>query len=360
MTQLGVHAEVDDGNSAPRDSLPKNRVSLISKPSGKTVEKYLLVVLTAALIIFFSILPASASNFATIANWRNLGATDSVIAVLALSTTVTLLAGQFDFSIGMNLELSGIAAAKLMASGGSWYEAMLVALAVGAGIGLVNGTIVSRFGINPFIATLGMSTILTGIEELWISGQTITINSGPLTNFAGTTSDWLGIPKIVYVALAVALLIWYVTAWTPLGRYFFAVGTNREAARFVGIRVQRTVFLSFLLGGAIAGFAGFMQLARTSAGVPGVGSTLMLAAIAATLLGATTIRVGRPNVWGTMVAVVFVAVGTQGLILAGAAPWVTYVFEGVSLIVGVSLSTAAARSGRGRKSRDLQSGDAFI
>jgi ribose transport system permease protein len=312
-----------------------------------SAERFILPVLLGLLVVFFSVLPASSTQFASIANWRDMLATNSVVGVLALSATVTLLAGQFDFSIGLNMEFCGIAAAKTIGSSASVPSvllALVVVLAIGTSIGVVNGLIVSRFRINPFIATLGTSTVLTGIEQLWVAGNSVSIDNSTMSNLAGTNSLWIGLPKIVFAVLAVSLIAWYLTAWTPLGRYLFAVGSNAQAARYVGIKVGRTVVISFALGGALAGLSGFLELARTGAGVPGVGSSLMLQAFAAALLGATAIRVGRSNVWGTMVAVLFVAVGTTGLVLAGTAPWVQYVFEGIALIVGVGASSAAVRT----------------
>jgi ribose transport system permease protein len=306
------------------------------------VERYGLLVLVVVVIAFFSLSPESGDAFWTTNNFRNIAGNESVRAILALAAIIPLIAGQFDFSIGLNMELSAIGtAAALTNFDQPLLVAVLVGVALGAAVGVVNGFLVARVGVNPFIATLGMATIITGAIQWYTEGQSILINNQALTDQG--SGLLFGIPRPFFILLGVAVVVWYLLGHTPVGRHLYSVGSNPQSARLVGLNVPRLVGLSFVLSGFLAGVAGVLLVARQGGGNPGLGQTFVLPAFAAAFLGATAFRPGRFNVWGTVLAVFFVAFSTTGLVLSEVGTWVEPVFQGAALIIAVAISTAIAR-----------------
>jgi ribose transport system permease protein len=186
--------------------------------------------------------------------------------------------------------------------------------------------------------------VLEGLVT-WYSGGVSIVSNIPssVTSFGSARS--FVVPPLFLVAAIVIGAAWLLTERTVFGKRLEAVGSNRSAARLVGVNVTRTTAVSLVLSGTLAGIAGVMQLARQGGGVPTVGLNFGLPAIAATFLGAVVIRPGRPNVIGTTIGVLFVAVSVNGLIKAGLEPWVELVVNGAILIAGVA--TAALLGGHG-------------
>jgi ribose transport system permease protein len=313
-------------------------------------ESYGLVALLALVVLFFAIWGKTAAVFPTSANFNNIVGNQSVLAITALAAIIPLVAGQFDLSVGAIVGLSSVVSAKLMASTGLPLGVCgLVAVATGTSVGIANGIVVARLGINSLISTLGVATVLGGIAVSVAGNEPIVQGiSGSLVRFG--TGTFLGLPNTLFVLVVAALLVLYLLEHTPYGRHLHAIGSNREAARLVGVGVDRLVFRSFVLSGAICGAAGFLQLARSGSGDPQIGVNFTLPALAAAFLGATAIRPGRFNVGGTLVAIFFLAASVSGLTLAGAEAYVQDLFNGSALIAGVAVSTLIARQRlRGRK-----------
>lgn len=305
------------------------------------LERYALVVLLGLLIVFFAFLPATSDSFLTVANMRNVAANQTVIAIAALAALIPLIGGQFDVSVGAVLGMVSVAIAALTTRAGLPVPvALVLGVALGAAVGAVNGFIVAYLRASSFIITLGMATLVGGLVSLYSKDQVILGVPQSLVDFG--TLNWLGVPRVVWLLAAVAVVVGWLLRHTVLGRQLLSVGANPRAARLVGIPVQRVVLLSFVLAGALAGIAGAVLLARTGSGNPQVGSGYTLSALAAAFLGSTTIRPGRFNVPGTLVGVFFVAVSVNGLTLAGAADWVDPVFNGAAVVIAVAASTILA------------------
>lgn len=306
-------------------------------------EKYGLVVLLGVVVAFFSLWGKTSDVFPTSGNLDNIVGNQSVLAIAALAAIIPLIAGQFDLSVGAVVGLSSVVCAKLLSETGLPLGVCGVAAVVtGATVGAVNGMLVAGIGINSLITTLGMSTVLGGLAA-WVTDSQPIVSGIPqgLNDFG--SGKWLGLPNTLFVLAAAAIVVWYLLDHTPFGRYLHSVGSSREAARLVGLRVDRIVLRSFVLSGAIAGAAGVLQLARSGAGDPQIGVNFTLPAIAAAFLGATAIKPGRFNVMGTLVAIFFLAASVSGLIIAGANTYVSDLFNGSALIVGVAISTLIAR-----------------
>ena len=310
-------------------------------------EAYAMLLLTVVIAVFFSILPATASSFATLANLQVLLAGMAVTAVISVAALIPLIANEWDLSVGAIVGMTAVFAASAMSSGTNWILASLIGAGLAAAIGIVNALLITRFGVNAVIATLGMSVVIEGIVNQKSGGIAIASNLPTfLTDFG--SGNFVGIPKLVYVAGAIAIGVWYLLDHTPYGRYMYAIGSSPEAARLVGLRIRTLIFIAFVVAALLCGFAGLMQIARSGGASPSVGPGFTLPALAAAFLSAAAIKPGRYNVWGTIVALLFLGTLNSGLNLAGAQPYVSSYVNGSALIVGVAF---AAYSGRRRLAR---------
>jgi ribose transport system permease protein len=313
------------------------------------VERFGLVFLLIAEILFFSLWSKTGAAFRSPDNLRIVVADQSVVAVAAVASIMPLIGGSFDLSVGSVALLADIACAAAMSHhGASLAVAIIVALAFGAGFGLVHGLIITKIGVNSLIVTLGSFYAIIGLMIWYTNGYSITTGiSQNLTNL--NSQRWIGIPKITVVMVVAAAIVWYLLAHTPWGRYLQSVGSNPIAARLVGINLDRVVIVSFVLSGTFAAIAGVLLLAQSANASPNVQSAsgLLFPVLVGAFLGATTIRPGRFNVIGTIVALFFIAFAVNGLTLAGIANWIQYVVNGVGLVVAVALTAIIGRR-RGR------------
>lgn len=331
--------ETDAAAAPPRD---RRRRAL------GVLERYSLLALLFITIGVFSFLEPDL--FPTGANFRATMASQAVLAVAALAAMIPLLAGQFDLSIGANLGLTAVVfAAAVGRFDVPLSVAIVLAIAVGALVGLINGVLVTRFSINSLIVTLGVVSLIRGSLERYAAGQVL-LEGIPqsIKNLGSVLPEnlWLGVPRIVYVMAAVAVGVWYMVDHTPFGRYLSAVGSNSASAMLVGIRVNVVVVGSFVVGGALAGVAGLLQVGYSGQANPAVGPNFTLPALAAAFLGASAIRPGRYNVGGTLIAIYFLATAISGLNFVGLGRGVEPLFNGAALIVGVGLSSWLGRRRR--------------
>lgn len=312
------------------------------------LEKYTLPGLLIATIVVFTVLPSTSSTFPTELNFQNVTGNESVLAIAALAALLPLVAGQFDLSIGAVIGFSSILCSGMMTKHGlPLVPAIGVACGVGAIVGLVNGLCVTKAKIDALITTLGTATILTALVTWYSNGLSFVegISPGLVSFGTGTTA---GVPQVAFVVVAAAIAVYFLLEHLPFGRNLQAVGSNATAARLVGLNVDRLVIASFVMSGILAGLAAVLQVARSGGGNPQIGPGFTLPALAAGFLGATTIKPGRYNVQGTIVAVLFLAALTSGLTLAGVASWVNQAVDGVALLVGVGLAKLMNRERAGR------------
>jgi ribose transport system permease protein len=221
-------------------------------------------------------------------------------------------------------------------------EAILLTLLCGLGVGAVNGFVVVRLRVDSFIATLAMTSILEAAMQ-WISGGQEIVTGIPtsFTNLGG--NQFLGLTLPFYYMLVVAIVLWYVMSYRETGRYLYATGSNPDAARLAGVNTARLRVLALLASAGISSLAGIIFMAKIGSASLDTGTPYLLPAFAAVFLGATQFRARHPNVLGTVIAVYALATGIKGLQLAGAAPWVNYLFNGLALIVAVALAVRSSR-----------------
>nr|WP_314841398.1 ABC transporter permease [uncultured Microbacterium sp.] len=307
------------------------------------LEQYALPLLTVLVFAFFCFFPLSSTAFPTINNISVILGSQAVIALIAIAALFPLVCGYFDFSLGANAIMSQVMAAGLMSVLGlPMWVSVLASLALGTLVGVANGYFVTRLHMSPFVTTLGMSMLLAGLMSWFTGGRTFVAGiDAALMRFGSTRLA--GIPLVFFITLVVAAIAWYFFTHTPFGRSLYAIGSNATAAKLVGLPVRKNVWWSFIVAGFIAGSAGVLQLARVGSATASDGGTLLFPALAAVFLGATAIRPGFFNVWGTIVGAIFVSVSVSGLALSGASGWASNVFNGVALLAAVALSTWLGR-----------------
>ncbi|WP_461175324.1 ABC transporter permease (plasmid) [Arthrobacter sp. Z1-9] len=291
--------------------------------------------LLAAIIITFGII--SPNLFLSMLTFQAVASSQAIGTMLALAALLPLVVGEFDITVGVNMAL-GVAIVTWQSAlhpEGSLPAICIVAVVVCTLAGLVNGVLVVKLNVSSFIATLAMSQVLAAIALKISNNQQLRGDfSEGFSNFG--QARWLGVPAPLYCAMGIAVILWYLLERTKLGRHMFATGMNREAARLSGVRTDAMVLGSFVASGFIAGLAGIVYAAQVGIFANTIGMALIFPAFAAIFLGATQFN-RRPNVWGTILAILTLAIGAQGLqltLLEGGF-WITPMFNGIALVLAV-------------------------
>jgi ribose/xylose/arabinose/galactoside ABC-type transport system permease subunit len=287
-----------------------------------------------AMVALFIALSISTDQFLSRANLTNVATQMAILAIVSFGVTIVMIGGAFDLSVGSQAALHGCVAAMVMADTGSIAAGVLAGLASGLTFGLVNGLLVSGLAINPFIATLGTLVIARGIALAITDARPVTGLPSSIREFGLGTP--LGVPWLVWLMLGCFLVAAYILHTTPFGLRVFALGGNREAARLSGIRVDRVLVLAFALSGLFAAIAGIAVTARLRAGLPTSGTFLELFAVAAVVLGGSSLYGGRGAIWRTLVGVILIAMIQNGLNLLNVSAAYQQIAIGVVFIVAAS------------------------
>ena len=300
-----------------------------------------------ALILIFSVLEPS--SFVDVDNARNIATDAAVLLVLATGMTFVIITAGIDLSVGAVLVFSGVVSARAMngAGGDNWGVIILglvVALAAGAGWGLVNGFLVAKAKIPPFIVTLGTLGISLGAALVITGGVDERNVPFKLITTIGTGRAFDQVPWLVIIAFAVAIVFGVILAMTRFGRYTYAIGSNEEAARRAGIAVDLHLMKVYCLAGTLAGLAGFLSLARFSTTTIGGHDTDNLQAIAAVVIGGTSLFGGIGTMLGSVFGVFIPAVLTNGFVIVGVQPFWQQIAVGAVLIGAVYLDQLRRRS----------------
>jgi ribose transport system permease protein len=291
-------------------------------------------------------------TFLTELTWKNILASQAITAIVTLGLLFPLAAGVYDLAVGQTLGLATVLSAYLVTHGFDTTTAILLTLAAGACVGLVNAVLVVGLRINSFIATLGVSSVLLAL--VGAMSDNIQITGIPSAFKDLSAAEPLGIPLPVIYLVILAVIAWYALEHSPFGRYLFAIGGAEEAARLAGVPTRRLVFFALLVSSVTAAFAGVILTGKLSAGDPSAGPGYLLPAFAAAFLGATQFKPGRFNVVGALTATYLLATGVAGLQLAGAKFWVTDLFNGVVLIIALSLPFLQSRLALRRSTREAR------
>ena len=311
---------------------------------------YGMVVLTGVLVIIFTV--AAPTTFATLLNFQLLASSKSVLLILALAVTLPMVAGKIDLSIGYGVGLWQVMALLWQLQGIDYRLVILMCLAGGAVIGLVNALLIELAQVDAFIATLATAQVIYAITYWVTGGRQVTDNTGVRASAFDSLSTWsLGpIPGTFIIALLVAALIWVVLEYLPMGRYLYAVGANPRAAELTGVHRRKYIVGAMVASGVLTAVAGILLSSR-QAGVAqaNIGPEYLLPALAAAFLGSTTIRPGRVNALGTVLGVAIATIGISGLqqLLPGQF-FLEPLFNGLTLVAAITIASLASRRRLGR------------
>ena len=337
-----------DAAQAARSSVSTGSILL-------TLMKLRTFIALIAVIVFFSI---AAPNFLSTANLILMSKHVALNAFLAMGMTFVIITGGIDLSVGSIVGLCGMVAGYLVLNGidlqigytiyFNVIEIILITLTVGVLIGAVNGLLITRLNVAPFIATLGVLYVARGLALLSSDGSTFPnlVGKPDLGNtgfgFLGA-GRLIGIPISIWILIAVALAAAYVARYTPLGRHIFAVGGNERAARISGVRVNAVKMFVYMFSGFCAAIVGLIISSELMASHPATGESFELNAIAAAVLGGTSMSGGRGTIGGTIIGAFVIGILSDGLVMMGVSSFWQMVIKGLVIIVAVVVDQAQRR-----------------
>jgi ribose transport system permease protein len=282
------------------------------------------------------------ARFATGSNLRTILIAAAPFALVALGQTLVILTGGIDLSVGSIIALSAMVAAKIVA-GGADRLLVAVAAAIGVGVvcGLINGLLVSRLNVAPFVATLGMLTAASGLA--YVVGDGAPINGLPAEYGRIANDEILGIQIPVLVMIAGFLILALVMTRSSWGLRVYAVGGNRTAAEVAGVNTKRTLTSVYVISGALAGLSGVILSSRVISGAPNLGAGYELDAIAAVVIGGASLLGGRGTIWGTLLGLLLIQTLNNGLDLLVVPAYWQAVISGVLIVAAVAVDMWASR-----------------
>lgn len=309
-------------------SKPKKKQMINMK---KTLSKFGIYI---AFLLIFLVLIFSNPVFLSVTNLINILKQASITSVIAIGTTFILISGGLDLSSGSVAALAGVCSAMFGLPGEyPFILALLIALSVGAFCGLLNGIVVAKGYVSPFIATLGMMTIARGMALIvtkarpvfGLSKEYILLGSGKL----------YGIPNLIIVMLVVLVIAYIILNKSKLGRHIYAVGGNEGSAYVSGINIVKIKLIVYMIGGTLSGFAGLLLAGRIQSGTPVMGQGLELDAIAAAVIGGVSSTGGIGKVYGAVIGALMLAMVSNGLDLLNISPYVQQVIKGLIIVFAV-------------------------
>ena len=311
---------------------------------ARLLRTYSVVVIVAALFVVLSL---DAPNFFSMRNFMNVLDGNAPLMLVAMGTTFVIISGAFDLSSGQVLSLCGVFGAYFTLHLGSPVAGVLLGIAVGIPAGMVNGVLVGRLGLSSFLATLATGLVM--------SGTALAVTQGTSVDLSGNTSFlWLGshrvgiVPVTVIVGAVVFVVLSLLLSKTVVGRQVYAVGSNEEAARLSGISITRVRTFAFIVGGVAAAIGGLIVTTRTGVGnVYGEANTMSLNAIAAVVIGGTSILGGRGAVWRTAFGVLLLALLQNAFNLYDVEPYWQQIVSGGIIVVAIVVNTLGSRSQTG-------------
>lgn len=291
--------------------------------------RYSLVLVIVILCVIFGM---ASEYFATSSNAINILIQMSPLLMAALGQTIVIIVGGLDISVASNVALSSVVSAFVARSYGP-AAGVMAALMMGALVGLANGYLIGRFRLQPVIVTIAMLTFARGLAFQLTNG--IPVMGLPKAYVQLAWGKWFGVPVPIWLGAIALLTIIVVLSRLPLGTYFYALGSNEEAARLVGMKTVRIKTIAYSLAGAMAGLAAVLYTAQASSGQPTLAGGLELQTIAAAVIGGAALGGGSGTAIGTLLGTIVIAVLGNGMNIAGVTPYVQQVVLGLAIILAV-------------------------
>jgi len=311
----------------------KDSISRIGSLDKQTVSRFFK---KQSLVIGFLIICISLAlltdRFLTLGNILNVVRQVSISGLLSLGLTFVILAGGIDLSVASVMAFAGCMAAESQKM--SLFTGIMIPVLVGAGFGLINGFLINKIKAQPFIMTLAIGTTVRGITYVYTNGEAI-YNMTPIFRVigGGRIADTVPVPAVIFVV--VILISYIILNKTLIGRYIYAVGDNAEAARLSGIKVERINLFVYLVSGILAGMAAVVLTSRLNAAEPIAGLGWELDAVAAVIIGGTSLRGGKGGVWGTVLGLFIIGVVSNGLNLLNVSTYYQNVVKGLIILFAV-------------------------
>lgn len=293
------------------------------------------------LIILFAGLVIASPHFLTETNLSSVVRQTAVINIMALGMTLIIISGGIDLSVGAILAMAGLMGTMAMAAGQPILVGVAVGVLVGAGCGVVNGFLITKLRVNPFIVTLGTLGIFRGLALIISNGLPVH-KIPPSFSFLGEGTV-LGVPFVLWILLFCAVVMHLVLEHTKLGRYAFSIGSNEHAAFYAGIPVGFHLTAVYAIGGLLTGLAGMIEASRLMTGQPTAGQGYELQAIAAVVIGGGSLRGGEGSVLGTLIGAFIMGLLSNGSDLLGISPYLQQAIIGAVIILAVTVDELRKR-----------------
>lgn len=339
--ELQVSIDERQGEAALRGTLSGRAAggARLARLTTDFVRSWGTALLLVLLVVVFSL---ASPDFLTLRNIQDVLIVQTVSGVMTLGVMFPLIVGEFDLSVGYLVGFLAVLGAYLGGHGAGAVVIIPSMLVAGALVGLFNGLLTQTAKISSFIATLGVGIVLEGLTEGLSGGQVLYTGIPKLVDqIGGAYAGPLAIS--VWVTMVLAFVLLGLLEYTPAGRSLYAVGGSERVAFLAGLRVNRLKIGAFALSGLLVGVAAIFALGQSGSANPGFGPDLLLPAYAAAFLGVTTYRAGYYNVVGSVVGILLLAVGFNGLSLLGVPFWAQPIFNGGVLLVAVMVARAEAR-----------------
>jgi ribose transport system permease protein len=317
---------------------PRTRVLTLGDIAGR--ESGGLVVLLVAV----GALTLASNEFLTGGNLSNLARQVAIFGIIAVGQLLVILTAGIDLSVGSVLGLSGAVTAQLLVAGMVAPVAILVGLGIGGGLGVVNGLLVTRFKLPPFIATLGMLGIARGVVLVITDAKTVQGNGLPDAFQSIANGTILGMPNLLIIAVAVTLAVWFMLTRTVFGRYIYAVGSNPESARLAGVPVAMVTVSVYAISGLLAGLGGVLLTSRLGAGIPTAGTGFELNAIAACVIGGASLFGAKGSALGAAAGALIMGVLNNGGNLLAINAFYLQIAIGILILVAVGFDQMNTRN----------------
>ncbi len=294
-----------------------------------------------SLIILFIALAIASPHFLTATNLSSVVRQTAVINIMALGMTMIIIIGGIDLSVGAILAMGGLIGAMAMEKGFSIPVGVLVGILTGLACGLANGVMITQLRVQPFIVTLGTLGIFRGTALIISNG--LPVHRIPEQFSYLGEGNLLGVPFVLWILVACAVFTHIVLEHTRLGRYTFAIGSNREAAIYAGIPVKFHTTAVYAIGGMLTGLAGMIEASRLMTGQPTAGQGYELQAIAAVVIGGGSLQGGEGSVIGTLIGAFIMGLLSNGSDLLGVSPYLQQAIIGAVIILAVTLDEVRKR-----------------